>query len=155
MTNLDLFMNFCKGALSFYKSAFDKAKNEKISISKKGSFYGNIDKKLIAKLSKLKNSYYYKKVNLNNSFKYQIKNIEEDSFFKESSDESIIKFIMECNMFIKEVINYVLSLKFNKYTCDKQISVVYYECKSFVKRLTNISQTVQLECIFVIKKNAN
>lgn len=62
---------------------------------------------------------------------------------------------MECNMFIKEVINYVLSLKFNKYTCDKQISVVYYECKSFVKRLTNISQTVQLECIFVIKKNAN
>jgi len=85
LTNLDLFIDFCKEVLSQKKSSFDKAKNKKISISKKVIFFKNIDQKFISELSYLKSRYYSRKRSLNASIECQIKNIEENSFFKKNT----------------------------------------------------------------------
>ncbi|EEQ81162.1 hypothetical protein NCER_102601 [Vairimorpha ceranae BRL01] len=85
LTNLDLFLDFCREILSYYKSAFDKAKNEKISISKKVIFFGKIDQKFISELSYLKKAYHSRKANLNKSIEFQVKKIEDDSFFKKNT----------------------------------------------------------------------
>ena len=85
LTNLDLFIDFCKEVLSRLKSSFDKAKNKKISISKKVIFFKNIDQKFISELSYLKSRYYSRKRSLNASIECQIKNIEENSFFKKNT----------------------------------------------------------------------
>ena len=74
-TNLDLFLDFYREALSRLKSAFDKAKNEQISILNKGFILGNKDKKFIFELSKFKRCYCTRKRSLNTSIERQIKNI--------------------------------------------------------------------------------
>ena len=84
-TNLDLFLDFYREALIRLKSSFDKAKNEKISISKKVIFFGKIDQKFISELSYLKKAYHSRKANLNKSIEFQVKKIEDDSFFKKNT----------------------------------------------------------------------
>ena len=81
MTNLDLFIDFCKEVLSQKKSSFDKAKNKKISISKKVIFFGKIDKEFISKLIETKKLYCWRKKSLNKSIERRIKNTEENYFF--------------------------------------------------------------------------
>ena len=150
LPNLDIFVDFCRGVLSQLKSAFDRAKNEQILISKKDFFLGNIDQKFIYKLSKAKRLYYIRKKNLNKSIEFQIKKIEEDSIFKESSCESIKELIVECNMFLKEVLKYLLSFTLTTNLQKRNLKFIYNECKDISQRITNISQTVQLECTVVI-----
>ena len=152
MTNLDLLMDFCREVLGHVKSSFDKAKNEKFLISKKDFFYVNIDKKFISKLSKDKRLYFLRKVSLNNSVEYQIKKIEDNSFFKESSCESIKELIVECDMFLKEVVKYFLSFTLAAKLQERNFKLIYNECKDISQRITNISQNVQLECIVIIIK---
>ena len=84
-TNLDLFLDFYREALIRLKFSFDKAKNEKISISKKVIFFGKIDQKFISELSYLKKAYHSRKANLNKSIEFQVKKIEDDSFFKKNT----------------------------------------------------------------------
>ena len=152
LTNLDIFLDFFKEVLGHGKSLFDKAKNEKISIPKKDFFFGNIDKKFLSELSKLKTLYDSKGRTINNSIERHIKNIEENSFFSESSCESIKRLIIECNMFIKEVVKHFMYFKSAVYLNEKNLSLIYYECKDISQRFAVISRDVHLECIVVIIK---
>ena len=152
MANLDLFLDFCREALSHYKSAFDEAKKEPILIPKEISFIKNSDKKVISKLSCIKKAYHSRKVDLIASIECQIRNIEDNSFFKKSSCKCIKELIVECNMLIKEVVEYfcLYNLSIRLHECN--ITLVYNECKEIIQRFTNISRTVKLECIVVIIK---
>ena len=152
LTNLDLFLDFCREILSYYKSAFDKAKNEKISISKKVIFFGKIDKEFISKLIETKKLYCWRKKSLNKSIERRIKNTEENYFFKESSCESLRKLIVECNMFIKEVVKYFMSFNLTFYLTKGNLKFIYNECEVITQKHTNISQAVQMESIFAIIK---
>ena len=152
LTNLDLFLDFCREILSYYKSAFDKAKNEKISISKKVIFFGKIDKEFISKLIETKKLYCWRKKSLNKSIERRIRNIENSFFFKESSCESIKELIVECNMFIKEVVKYFMSFNFTVYLTKENLKFIYNECEDIIQKFTNISQAVQMESIFAIIK---
>ena len=152
LANLDLFLNFCREALSHYKSAFDEAKKEPILIPKEISFIKNSDKKVPSRLLHFKSSYHSRKVNLIASVECQIRNVEDNSFFKKSSCKCIKELIVECNMFIKEVVEYfcLYNLSIRLHECN--ITLVYNECKEIIQRFTNISRTVKLECIVVIIK---
>jgi len=150
--HLDLFMDFCKEVLNRLKSAFDEAKNEQILTSKKVFHIEKKDKKSMSELSKIRRSYYGRKNNFNKTINRQMKKIEENSFFKKSSCKSVKELIVECNMFIKEVLKYYLSFELTAKLQNKSLQYTYNECKDISQRYTNISQKVKLECIVVIIK---
>ena len=151
-TNLDLFINFSKEVLYRLKSAFDEAKNEQISISTKVFVSKKNNERFIARLKKSKHLFHKRKLILNRSIERQIKKIENNSFFKRPSYESIKKLIVECNMFIKEVIKYFLSVDFNVNPNSNNINYIYNKCKYISQRYSKISRIVKLECIVVIMK---
>ena len=152
LTNLDLFMDFCKEVLGQLKSAFDKIKEEPISIKKEIFYFKSKDKKIISKLAKLKRCYFDRRRNLNTSIKFQIKEIEESSFFKKSLCKPIKKLIVECNMFIKEIVEYFLSFNLTVNLQRENINLAFYECENMTQRFKIFSQTIQLECVVVIIK---
>ena len=86
--HLDLFMDFCKEGLILLKSAFYETKNEQVSTSEEIFLFRKKNKKFKSKLSKLKNCFYDRKRTFKKGIECQIKNMEESSFFKESSSES-------------------------------------------------------------------
>ena len=151
-TNLDLFMDFCKEVLMKLKSAFYETKNEQVSTSEEIFLFRKKNKKFITELTKLKKIFYDRKRTFKKSVERQIKNIEESSFFKESSSESTKKLIVECNIFIKEMAKYLLSFNLTVNLGKKDIKYIYNECKDIFQRLRNISQTFKPECIVVIIK---
>ena len=152
LTNFDLFIDFCKDVLNHFKSAFDKVKKEPILIFKQTFLFKNKNKKITCKFMGLKNVYRCRRHYFIKNIQIQIKNIEESSFIKESSCESIKELIVECVIFIKEVVGYfsIFNLSVHFYECN--INLIYNECKDIIQRFTNISRAVELKYILVIIK---
>ena len=96
--------------------------------------------------------YFDRRRNLNTSIKFQIKEIEESSFFKKSLCKPIKKLIVECNMFIKEIVEYFLSFNLTVSLQRENINLAFYECENMTQRFKIFSQTIQLECVVVIIK---
>lgn len=73
----------------------------------------------------IKKCYNLRKRYLNKSVEFQVKNIEKNSFFTESSCGSVKKLIIEYNMFIKEVIKHFLFFNLNIYIFKKNFYLIY------------------------------